>query len=60
MADELVQPDMTQLPNLMGVLNESLASWEAVADVIGRKVAGDPIQAMATAVLLAGYKRVTL
>lgn len=59
MSDELVRPNMTQRPHLIGVLAEALDSWDAVREVCP-EAAGDPIAEMATAVLLAGYQRVTL
>ena len=60
MTDELIRPEMSEVPNLMTLLGECLASWEAVRDACGPEVAGDPFRDMATAVVLAGYKRVTL
>jgi hypothetical protein len=59
-SDELVQPDLSQRAHLMGVLAEALDSWDAVREVCGPEVAGDPIADMATAALLSGYRRVTL
>lgn len=58
--DEYVQPDLKQLPDMMAIINLTLDSWEAVRDACGPDVAGDPVRDMATALLLAGYKRVTL
>jgi hypothetical protein len=57
---DCVRPDLTHLPHLMDVLNAALDSWEAVREACGPEVAGDPVQDMATAAILAGYKRVTI
>jgi hypothetical protein len=58
--DVYVRPDLSQLPDVMAIINLALDSWEAVRDSCGPEVAGDPVRDMATALLLAGYKRVTI
>ncbi|WP_372663644.1 hypothetical protein [Amycolatopsis kentuckyensis] len=59
MTDDMVRPDMKGVPHLMEILRTCWASWAAVQDAHGSEVAGDPFRDMATAVVLAGYKRVT-
>lgn len=60
MTDELVRPDLAEVPHVAEILGAALESWEAVRDACGPEVAGDPLNDMALAVVLAGYKRVTL
>lgn len=57
---DCVRPDFNHLPHLVDVLNTALESWEAVREACGPEVAGDAVQDMATAVILAGYQRVTV
>jgi hypothetical protein len=60
MMDELVRPEMSEVPHLAALLEECLDSWDAVRNACGPELAGDPYRDMATAVVLAGYRRVTL
>jgi hypothetical protein len=58
--DVYVQPDLSQREDMMAIINLTLDSWDAVRDSCGPEIAGDPVQDVATALLLAGYKRVTI
>jgi hypothetical protein len=57
---DCVRPDLPQHPHLVEVIESALASWDAVREACGPEVAGDAVHDIALAVLLAGYKRVTI
>lgn len=57
--DFYIRPAMDQIPDMMAIINLTLDSWEAVREQCGPDIAGDPVRDMATALALAGYKRVT-
>lgn len=57
---DLVRPAMSQMPRLVAVIQQAWREWAAVEAEHGEQVAGDPINYLATAILLDGFARRTV
>jgi len=57
--DYYVRPALEHVPDMMAIIGLALDSWEAVREQCGPEIAGDAVRDIATALALAGYKRVT-